>query len=320
LPIEGTGDRLTPAPQADSRLQRLFGGPPAPEAARAGAVGPYGVSAQTQDPLVAPETLRIGQPGDGPGWFAAVDVGLVHPHVNNRVSSGSPVSPLAAGPVELPVAQLNWTVSPRFELGYRMPDGRGDLRLGYRFLASSGFEAGSGAEYLRSRLDLNVVDLDYVSGEWLAENWFGPFRDLRASFGVRLATSYLDSQARGGAAAEERFTSHFVGAGPRFGLEWARPLPGCPLELCTRFDAAGLVGSVRQGFTQAGTVRRDAGLTTGVEVVGAEVGLGWRPDPTGRGRVVVGYQFQQWWDLGRTDTSNFDLTVQGAFLRAEWRY
>lgn len=283
-------------------------------------VGPYGISAYTSDPLLTPESYRLERPGTTAGWFADLDLGLVKPHVTNRIDSGAAVSPAFTTPVVVPVAPLNWTVSPRFELGYRLPDGRGDLRLGYRFLATTRIEAGPAAEFLKSRLDYNVIDLDYVSGEWLAENWFGPFRDLRLVFGVRLATSYLDSVSRGGAALDESFSSHYVGAGPHFGLGWSRSLPRYPLELYTRFDAAWLVGRTQQGFTQAGSVRRDGGQSNGVEMVHAEVGLGWRPDPTGRGRVVAGYQFEQWWDLGRTDTSNFELTVQGVFLRAEWRY
>ena len=34
----------------------------------------------------------------------------------------------------------------------------------------------------------------------------------------------------------------------------------------------------------------------------------------------LGYQFEQWWNLGRTDDSNAELTIQGVFVRGEWRY
>jgi hypothetical protein len=34
--------------------------------------------------------------------------------------------------------RLDPTASPRFEIGYRLPDNWGSIQLGYRFLATSG--------------------------------------------------------------------------------------------------------------------------------------------------------------------------------------
>ena len=36
------------------------------------------------------------------------------------------------------MAQLDWTVSPRFELGYRLPSGFGELDVAFRFLMTQG--------------------------------------------------------------------------------------------------------------------------------------------------------------------------------------
>ncbi len=40
--------------------------------------------------------------------------------------------------VIVPMAKLDWTVSPRFELGYRLPSGFGEVDVAYRFLLADG--------------------------------------------------------------------------------------------------------------------------------------------------------------------------------------
>lgn len=322
---QAQSERDSPAPiavAADNRAARSSPQAPSPPAELKGEperVGPYGISALTPEPLLSPEPYRLERPNTSVGWFATLDLGLVKPHVTSRITSGAAIGPVIAAPFELPVVPLSWAASPRLEAGYRLPEGHGDVRLAYHFLASFGTESSPGSE-LKSRLDLNVLDLDYVSSEWLAESWCGSLRDLRLVFGARLATSYLDSYGRGGAVSEAHFSSHFVGAGPHFGLEWSKPLPSCPVEIYTRFDAAGLVGRAQQSFAQLGTVRREVSQSNGAETIYTEIGLGWRPGWWERSHVVVGYRLEQWWDLGRVDDSSFAATVQGVFLRAEWRY
>lgn len=293
---------------------------------RPGSAGPYGVTAESASALLAPEPVALERPGTAPGWYAAVTLGLVKPHLTNHVSSGTPLAPVFPAPVQLPFAAQDWTVSPRFEAGYHLPHGRGDLRVGYRFLNSQGSDGGAWGD-VNSRLSLNVIDLDYLSPEWLVENPLGPWRDLRLVGGVRIAAAHFDSAGRGGAVVEDRFTSHFVGAGPRFGVEWRKPVFTSPLEFYARADASGVLGRVRQDFALG--VRDDAGRvfgaarqgdpkSSGVAVVGVEAGFAWRP--TAMTCVVCGYQYEQWWNLGRTDDSNAELVIQGVFLRGEWRY
>ena len=38
----------------------------------------------------------------------------------------------------VPMATLDWTISPRFELGYRLPSGFGEFDIAYRFLLRRG--------------------------------------------------------------------------------------------------------------------------------------------------------------------------------------
>ena len=79
-------------------------------------------------------------------------------------------------------------------MGYRFPDGFGELRLGYRFMDSSGSDivlvGPLGAAAQKGRLDVNFIDLDYATREFsLPYKW-----ELRPAVGLRLATSFLDSQ------------------------------------------------------------------------------------------------------------------------------
>ena len=88
--------------------------------------------------LVGPSTLEdrndsilVGNPLLDPrnnlGWFATVDIGLDGSHVHNELNATFGVGGKTAT-VALPTANLDWTVSPRFEAGYRLGQGRGGDR------------------------------------------------------------------------------------------------------------------------------------------------------------------------------------------------
>ena len=267
----------------------------------AGSAGPYAVTSQ-DEPHLSPSAGWEQVSAASPGWFGALTVGVVRPHVGGHL----------ADKTDLPFASLDWTVMPRLEAGYRLADGAGDLRLGYHLIASTGsVQAGVGG--LRSRLDLNALDLDYVSSEWLVEATPDLGRELRAVAGVRLASATLKSSGPAGL-----FRSEFTGAGPRFGLEWRKPIPApWPVELYVRSDGTGLAGQTRQ---TGGFLPLISWKWNGAVAVSTEVGIGWQPTGPDGVRVLFGYQFEQWWNLGRTDAANADLSVNGVFLRAEWRY
>jgi ankyrin repeat protein len=79
--------------------------------------------------------------------------------------------------ITLQSAPLDWTVSPRFAVGYRLPSGFGEFSLGYRFLATQGADSSDqplGPASLSSRLDINAVDNFHISAlnyAVLNENW-----------------------------------------------------------------------------------------------------------------------------------------------------
>jgi hypothetical protein len=68
-----------------------------------------------------------------PGWFTDLDIGIVDPHVKNRLLNTVTIFPGTADFVHVPSADLDWTVAPRFEVGYRLPSGFGEVVFGYRY-------------------------------------------------------------------------------------------------------------------------------------------------------------------------------------------
>src|SRR5262249_37735853 len=146
--------------------------------------------------------------------------------------------------VHLPGASLDWTVTPRFDAGYLLPDGFGEIVFSYRFLTSDGhgtipnFDS-LGSGLLRSRLDLNAWDIDYGSHEFtVGSRW-----DLKPRVGLRLANVFFDSRAEG-LFISEKTSNQFRGAGPHVGLDVWRRFEGPGFALFARVESALLVGHV----------------------------------------------------------------------------
>jgi hypothetical protein len=231
--------------------------------------------------------------------------------------------------VSLPTAELDWTASPRIELGYRFSQGFGEFLLAYHSVVSEGtgtladFDFDGGQGFLKTRLDLNVLDLDYASREFS----LGPHWDMKWKVGARLASVFFDSRATG-FFLDQRVSNQFYGAGPHLGLDLWRYLNGPELALFARFEGAALLGDIKQTFGETvavddlrlggvNTVRQDQT----VPVVGLQLGLGWTPCWSGNWlRFAAGYEIEQWWSVGRAGASRGDLTIQGLFLRGEWSF
>src|SRR5262249_10971418 len=270
-----------------------------------GSAGPSAMTAQGE----TAGGLTFDVPAPEPGWFGAVTLGVVRPHMSGRLG-------VAGDGVGLPVAELPWTAAPRVEFGYRLSDGAGNLRLGYQFLTTSGNRQDA-VGGVHSRVEVNAVNIDYVSREWLSEVPTDLIRDLRVTCGMRLATARLTT-CWSTPDSFERFDSRFTGAGPRLGLEWrSQRFAEWPLELYARAEGTGLVGQTSQTTSLAPSGLRQWG---GTSAVSGEVGVGWQPMTSNGLKFIFGYQFDRWWDLGRTDIANAELTVHGIFIRCEWRY
>jgi hypothetical protein len=228
---------------------------------------------------------------------------------------------------------LSFTASPRIGVGYRFPV-MGEITLSYQSLVStgngvvSGFDA-LGPGGLTSRVNFNVVDLDYSGSEISLGHWM----DMKWRVGVRYSNIYFDSRISG-AALEQHGSSLFNGAGPRAGLDLWKALPPPGLALFGRIEGNFLVGPVNQHFGESlrladGTIVSGTGgpppgaftNTATPMALTLEAGLGYTPLDWGHWvRLSAVYQFQQWWNLGIPLESNGQLSINGVFFRAEITY
>jgi hypothetical protein len=342
---------------------------PPPPAFNPGAVAPLPGSMPVPyysslfDQAAAPPPLvLLEQPGLKRGWLFAAGTGLVKPYIHNSLSSSGLTfanpnphvpTPLFSGTVQLPVAQPNWAAMPAFELGYRFEGGLGEVRTAFQFLGSQGtgtipaFDPG-GAATLTSRLNLDVIDLQYVNTEalpvrlpWLSPMFMIPGRlglnvhqENQPTYppilftyylGARMATIFNDSTAVG-AVLSERTMSNFTGAGPEVGLQLQNPTRWRPISLHSKLLAAGMLGKSEQTFSAASTLPAIGSGVAATRVsdgaISLNVELGLSYVPSWRQclcRFTGGYKLQQWWDLGQTPVGNAvsELTLQGLFFRGE---
>jgi hypothetical protein len=323
--------RTLPRPPDEPRSLLLPAPPPGPHAPPL--PGPY----FEQDPVLDPPTLPPL------GLFAGLNLDVLKAHVQNKLSNQIQVgphpliNPLIGDTVQTASAPLDWTVAPRFELGYRLPAGFGEVTLAYRFLTSQGTAEGlssDGSATIKSRLDMNIIDLDYISREFsLWPHWHMKWRA-----GVRYAYIYFDSRAdeplaeaeAGTGVLEQRTSNSLWGVGPHAGLELARALPVNGLYFTGRVEYASLLGRFRQGFfetsapmgphhtTFTGETRDSSGEN--VPLINGQVGLTWQPYQDTF--LFVGYQYEQWWNVGRAANldSRAELFDQGLVLRAELNF
>ena len=250
--------------------------------------------------------------------------------------------PITGDIVNFPFHRLNITVTPRIELGYRFPEGFGEVRLGYRFMDSSGsdsvFVNQLGFAAQRNRLDVQFIDLDYATREFaLPAGW-----ELRPAVGVRYATAFLDSRVAFrnpvpiqevpfGTAPFTRLTqyeavsSRWIGA--HAVMEIGRKLGVSGWTFFGRAEGSGLYGRTHQTFTE--TFVEAPGFTgirvtngVGAPIVAAQAGFSHDVPRWNHSRFLIGYQYEAWWQFGRgnNDQSFGTLTDQGLFLRGEFNF
>jgi hypothetical protein len=293
--------------------------------------GPYFDCDPRLDPPVLPQ----------PGWLVDVEVGILLPHVVNDMHDAVKVNGVTSR-VQLPGGGLDWTAAPRIELGYRLPEGFGEIDLAYRFLGAQGTgtvtggsAAPDGTANLLKRLDIQTADLDYASNELSICTWWMKWR-----LGLRGADIYFDSTADESLAAagagsgvfERRVTDNFWGIGPHGSLELERRLTDWGLTVIGRLDGSVLLGRVDQGFFEVSTTHGGGGqFLTGqtlesdamaVPQIDGSLGLAWRPQSCSALRLFVGYEYEHWWDVAHMPNTGSvgEVYNQGVLLRADFNY
>jgi hypothetical protein len=320
---------LPDLPRPPDQPQSLYLGQPAPGYACDPLPGPY----FEQDPRLDPPSLPQ------PGWFGDVEVGAVGPHFKNRLRGTVQAGPRPPDLIHVPGAELDWTASPRVEVGYRLPSGFGDLALSYRSLATDGTGSTLGADgsaFLKSRLDVHILDLDYISRELSLL----PHCGMRWRFGLRYVSLFYDSQendpfgeaAAGSGIFAQQNTNDFKGFGPHADVQVERILEESGFALVARIDGAALLGDTRQVFSEETTNVVPGGPPLGgavvlhnpqtVPVLNLQFGLGWEPPEYPHTHFFLGYEYEYWWNAARLSTglSRGELSDQGILLRAEFNF
>lgn len=277
----------------------------------------------------------LERPGIPVGWFASLELTAANPRISSRQQSGSLLSGTFADPVAPQATPLNWTVMPKLTLGYRRPEGLGDLSASYRFLYSQGNDtispfgtapSGSGA----SRLQLHVLDLDYTLSDLFPSDLCFVPRQIRLTGGVRVAGVYNKTSVSGANVLGQSASNTFVGAGPRIALESLYPISSNGWTIFAKADAAGLFGTDRQSFTQTtsgpasvitSASATSPGSTVGVPSVGFRSGVNWLPDwGNGGVKLSAGFQWERWFFLGTSSDSYNELTIFGPFVQGEMTF
>lgn len=225
---------------------------------------------------------------------------------------------------------------PELEAGYRLPEGFGELAFNYRCLDSSGTTLYPGLDNvasLHSRLDVNILGLDYESREFSMIYGWG----MKWRVGVQLTYIYFDSlasQSAGAAAAvggilSEHETNSYVGGGPHAGLELSHGMGWDGLSVLGRMNVYDNIGRIRQGFfadtLALGVVGEpqtgDGSLSSSQAVAEAQgqLGIAWQPPQWENVRLFCGYEIDYWWNVGRFSltTSRAQMYYQGVMLQTQ---
>lgn len=272
--------------------------------------------------------LLVGDPlldgNQSLGWFGVAEVSAMGSSVATRLRA-----PVALGGVttllELPSADLQWTAMPRVELGYRWGQASGALIFSYRGLNTqgtsnlAGFDAAGNTAPLSSHLTMTVFDMDYASDETA----LAPLWDMKWRTGGRVTTIFFDSSAATPLLLQHE-SNNFVGGGIHFGLDLRRRLADTGFSIVGQVDGGMVLGRVNQLYAEAvpglGTTAITASAIEPAPTLDVRLGLDWSPLELPNLHFSAGYAFERWWTVGETTGRQGEVTVQGVFVRGEWRY
>jgi hypothetical protein len=275
-------------------------GPPPPDLER-----PY----FQPDPLLDPPQLGL------PGWFFGVDLYVLKPHLVNQESLPITFPDGTGTTVGVNSVPMNWTVSPRIELGYRLPSGFGGIAVSWRGLAAQGSQGLIGADgpaVLTSRLDYNIGSLDWVSQEYTP--WH--VCDMWVRFGLRYFNDYYDSQANepfaeaaaGTTIYNQRTTNSSWTVGPHAEVDLRKRLDFWGLAIMSQLDLSEGWGRVRQNYFASSTTSLSGAPQAGqasistsdaIPLVFVNLGLSWQPPTMPNTYFFLGAQLDYFWNTGR---------------------
>jgi hypothetical protein len=268
-----------------------------------------------------------GPPSDVPTFFLGLDLDVVKPVVKDQLHGTVFLPDGTTSTLNVGRADLPWTVSPRFELGYKLPDSLGEFVLGYRFLVSDGsgtLTSDAGDFGVRTRFNMNLLDLDYNCAKYEP----GPRWSMQWTVGARIAWFYYDTTMSNDTLSQSA-SNYFDGAGGHAAFKVERQVSLLPsFGFFAKVDGSFLVGTIHQNFNEA-TFDANGNLeggstqlrkTQSVESLSFQTGISYTPPNLEFLRFELGYEYEHWFSLGRLDSSNLELTTQGAFLRGRFDF
>jgi hypothetical protein len=241
-----------------------------------------------------------------PGWFVNLEMAAVTTHVDLGIY----------GPPPPTLNNLDWTVLPKAELGYRFESGEAVL-FEYRYLgavANAGTSVGEPLTEDHDTFLANQFTLDYQSRVY--QPWCGTAFQWQA--GVRIASlSYTMLDHWDGVEAD-RWRQSIVAAGPHVAIKPAVQIGDGGLTAFVFVDGSELVGRRTQDWQSTAvagdgigatiTGGHDYALSAALEV-GWEAGLNYTPPTCPWLRLSGGYQGECVFWVGRS------FTQQGPFVR-----
>jgi hypothetical protein len=287
------------------------------------------------DPLLDPPSFPQ------PGFVAGVELQALVPHVHHDVVNTATVGMNMPGSFAVPVSGFDWTVSPRLEIGYRLPSGFGEFAINYQYLRTNGSGTapygpdGPGAP-VSDKFEFNLSDFDYASREFTPWKYWGfkwrvGFRQLHMFYTTTLDQPFAVAAAGSGVVQERGFNAYH-GYGAHVGVELDRDLsqhlPG--LSLVSKLDVGGTFGFIRQSVSQTmlnGTFAQgDFRADQAVPSVLGQLGLNYKP--TRRLDLFLGGTYGYWWSVGKFNNvaltssgkphASGDFSLTGITLRATW--
>jgi Legionella pneumophila major outer membrane protein precursor len=306
--------------------------PPPPIYSVPGQPPAVGIGIGLPPPVIPPGPLFIqGQPPRQPQIedgtpFIGLQVDGVVPVITDHLQITFPRNDGTAITVQPAANSLTWTISPKVELGWHLPECGGDFVLSYRYIATdgTGLIANPAGDFnIKSELNVNLFDLDYVS----PPDEFAPGWDVRYRLGARVAAAFYETTASG-ATRIDQASNNFIGVGPHGGLEFRWVTPLTAFSLFARADGTILVGQVTQKYYE--TIDQDPNSpmsgnikinrTNSVPTFSASTGLNYTPPAAKFLHFAIGYQWERWWRLGDVNGANLDLTTNSVFLRGEFDF
>lgn len=264
-----------------------------------------------------------------PGWYIDADIALVFADLRGRsggmgfVESGDDLS-------------LDANVGMLVGIGYTFTDPRWTFVTNYRYFGTSGapsIDLGDTGGFtpsieLKSRLDVNEFN-------WILQRQILLPNDrlrLAVNGGARLGSVYYDlnihsqfnfpgfeDQPPMNFTVDARGSQYFIGAGPVAGLgaDFAL-LPGW--SLFGTGDFAALFGKTTTKMSfQTNAPMIDVLPSTSerqnstAKVLRTSTGLNYAPTILPHMSFQLGYQFEYWWDVARSEGVSQDMLMQGLF-------